>query len=194
MNEPGVHRVSYKVFRGEQTGYALGTSEETEGSFNIYVIAGGYENRVDFNLERRTEISANRPFTLRGDVTSSGIAGGRANVTVSFQGALVDETTLDISDGQFTYNLDTGAISSKFSNYSIDDPNDKLDITAFIMGITEVGKVRYAAERLYTYGPYLYTIPMTYSEIRAEDRREREARKEREEKGKEYRQKRGLRR
>jgi len=193
LDEPGVYRVSYIIYRGDQTGYPLGTSEDTEGSFNTYVIDGGYDNRIDFRLEGRTGILANQPFTLRGDVTGSDIIGGRANVSVSFQGSLVEELTIDITDGQFAYNLNPASITGLLSNYSANDPNDRLDITFFVMGITSGGKVRYAAERLYTYGQYLYVTPMEYDDIKAEDRRSRVEREEQEEKGKEYRRNRGLR-
>ena len=181
------------IYRGEETGYPLGTSEESEGSFNIYVIDSGYDNRIDFKLERRTEMPSTHAFTLRGNVNSSEIIDGRAYMTVSFQGSLVEELTVDITDGQFAYNLNPAAISGLYSNYSVNDPNDRLDITFFVKGLTAGGKIRYAAERLYTYGPYIYFMPMEYDDIKAEDRRSRIEREERKEKGKEYRRKRGLR-
>ncbi len=193
LGDPGVYRVSYTLFRGDETGYPLGTSEDSEGAFNIYVIDGGYSNRIDFHLDRTTPIDPSSGFQLRGDVSDVGIVGGRASMSITFQGSLVEEQTIDISDGLFAFTLDPVAVNGVYPNYSANDPNDRLDINIFVMGLTPGGKVSYAAEKLYTMGPFIHAVPISYPGIKAEDRRVRVEKNQREEKGREYRSNRGLR-
>ncbi len=183
--------MSYVIFKEDKMGYPLGTSEESEGSFNVYVIDGGNNNRIDFGVGRVTKLDVSRPIKLDGDVSNIGVAGGRVYITVSFQGGLVAETVVDITDGKFEYQIDPYNINSAFQNYAINDPNDRLDITAFVMGLTETGKVRFAADRLYTYGPYIYSTNTEYEEIRPEASRERGQETKPEERLDTFRRKRG---
>jgi len=191
LGKEGIYSISYIIYKGEKSGSPIGTSVEKGAMFNIYVIDGSNSNRVDFNLPRVTELNTTQPAEIKGDTNGAGIIGGRVYITVSFQGALVEDIVTDISNGEFTYTLDPVRINTMFPNYSISDPNDRLDLTFYIMGLTANGKVKYAADRLYTYGPYLHAVPLKYEEIRAEDRRAREQKLKREEKGKELRSIRG---
>jgi hypothetical protein len=154
LDSPGIWNVMAKITQGDQTGGILGI--ETGQPWSFYVMPGIVPLPVKFHLPAQYTMPADEPLALTADLTGADVASGKAYITVTFNGAVLEQTERDILNSSFVYSIDTAHVPDSFPNFSLDDPHDRLVITFLIDGLSAAGQHRMAARMIYSQGNVLY--------------------------------------
>ncbi len=172
LDQEGVWKVESTLTQDAETGTLLGINDGAPWEF--YVISGGNDQPVDFHLPFRMPLDPDSEvLLLNGDLLGSELTEGIVNVSTTFNGAVVEQTTRRIQDGAFVYTIDLDQISNSFENFDLYDSRDRLVLSFFAIGLTSSGSKRMAARMIYIQGGILYTGEKDYSPIDPSTREDR---------------------
>jgi hypothetical protein len=155
LDRPGVWQVVSKITQGSEVGGVLGV--EQGQPWNFYVLDNDYSLPMKFGLPMESTVDPSQPIVLNGDLHEADIVSGNVSVTTTFNGAVVEQTQVPIAESVFQYTVDLSKIADSFTNYSPNDPRDRIVITLFAEGAASNGQHRMAARMLYIQGGTLNT-------------------------------------
>ncbi|MCX6645553.1 MAG: hypothetical protein NTY09_04225 [bacterium] len=172
LDYPGIWTVSAKLTQEEFSGGILGVNSDTAWEF--YVIENNNTIPITFHLPEREPLDPNSDIVvLTGDLTANDLAEGSVNISTTFNGTVIEQTSRDITAGLFTYSLDITQVANTYPNFDPYDPNDRLVITFYANGMTSAGLRLTAAKMIYIQNGVIYSGEKDYTPIDPQTRDER---------------------
>ncbi len=164
LDYPGIWEVTATLIQGDRTGGILGVNPGSD--WQIYVIEDNNSVAIDFHLPERQPLDPNSNLVvLTGDLLEHDLLEGSVNISATFNGAVVEQTRKDITNGLFIYTIDLRQLTNTFNNFDPFDPDDRLVVTFYAVGLTSAGRHLTAAKMIYIQNGILYAGEKDYSPI-----------------------------
>jgi len=172
LDQEGVWRVDSRLIQGEAVGGLLGV--QPGESWEFYVVGLNNDLPIKFHLPEQSplDLNSNR-VVLNGDLTAGEIHEGTVRISTTFNGAVVEQTERDFTEGAFVYSIDLAQVQNSYRNFDPASRHDRLVITFYADGLSEEGSHRRAAKMVFIQGGILYTMEKDYSDIEGRTREER---------------------
>ncbi|MFH1676875.1 MAG: hypothetical protein ABIC40_07605 [bacterium] len=172
FDQTGVWLAQARIVLNDQEGGIRGVN--TGQPYEFYVIDDDNKYPIRFHIGWKTPMeTGNDIVVLTGDLLDSGFTQGKVNISVTFNGAVIEQTHRTMENSAFVYSIDLGQIGFSLPNYDPNDPNDRLDMTFFAEGLDKSGRRRLAAQAVQIKNRTIYAYEKDYGQINPLTREQR---------------------